>query len=29
LDKRAEWFRHDRFGLFIHFGLYSILGRGE
>jgi alpha-L-fucosidase len=29
LDKRAQWFRHDRFGLFIHFGLYSILGRGE
>ncbi|MBQ8882652.1 MAG: alpha-L-fucosidase, partial [Clostridia bacterium] len=21
--KRTEWFRHDRFGLFIHWGLYS------
>lgn len=23
------WFRHDRFGLFIHFGLYSMLARHE
>jgi alpha-L-fucosidase len=23
-DKRLEWFRHDKFGLFIHWGLYSI-----
>ncbi|HEY0863071.1 MAG TPA: alpha-L-fucosidase [Lacunisphaera sp.] len=22
--KRLEWFRHDKFGLFIHWGLYSI-----
>ncbi|MDD6799168.1 MAG: alpha-L-fucosidase [Firmicutes bacterium] len=27
--KRSEWFRHDRFGMFIHFGLYSIPARGE
>ena len=27
--KRSEWFRHDRFGLFIHWGLYSIPARGE
>lgn len=26
---RSEWFRHDRFGMFIHWGLYSIPGRGE
>lgn len=24
-----EWFREARFGLFMHYGLYSILGRGE
>ena len=24
-----EWFRQARFGLFIHYGLYSILGTGE
>jgi alpha-L-fucosidase len=24
-----EWFRQARFGLFIHYGLYSALGRGE
>lgn len=23
-EKRLEWFRHDKFGLFIHWGLYSI-----
>lgn len=23
-NKRAEWFMHDRFGLFIHWGLYCI-----
>ena len=27
--KRSEWFRHDRFGLFIHWGLYAIPSRGE
>lgn len=24
-----EWFRNARFGLFLHYGLYSLLGRGE
>ena len=27
--KRSEWFRNDRFGLFIHWGLYAIPARGE
>lgn len=27
--KRTEWFRHDRFGLFVHWGLYSLPCRGE
>lgn len=27
--KRSDWFRHDRFGMFIHWGLYSIPARGE
>jgi len=25
----VEWFRNARFGLFMHYGLYSLLGRGE
>ncbi len=29
LSERAKWFTNARFGLFIHWGLYSILGRGE
>ena len=24
-DQRLEWFEHDKFGLFIHFGPYSVL----
>lgn len=24
-----QWWRDAKFGMFIHFGLYSILGRGE
>ena len=28
-EKRVEWFRNARFGMFIHWGLYSIPGRGE
>ena len=31
-DARAqalEWFRKARFGLFMHYGVYSLLGRGE
>lgn len=27
--KRTEWFMHDRFGMFIHWGLYAIPARGE
>ncbi len=29
MGKRMEWFQEARFGLFIHYGLYSMLGRGE
>lgn len=29
LFPRSQWFRHDRFGMFIHWGLYAIPGRGE
>ncbi|MDD2970610.1 MAG: alpha-L-fucosidase [Lachnospiraceae bacterium] len=27
--KRTKWFMEDRFGMFIHWGLYAIPGRGE
>jgi len=27
--KRMEWFQHDRFGMFIHWGIYAIPARGE
>ncbi|HBQ63388.1 MAG TPA: alpha-L-fucosidase [Clostridiales bacterium] len=27
--QRTEWFLHDRFGMFIHWGLYAIPARGE
>ena len=27
--ERTEWFRESRFGMFIHWGLYAIPGRGE
>ncbi len=27
--ERTSWFRQARFGMFIHFGLYAIPGRGE
>lgn len=29
LRKRTEWFLRDRFGMFIHWGLYAIPARGE
>jgi alpha-L-fucosidase len=29
IEKRLEWFTSARFGMFIHWGLYSILSRGE
>lgn len=28
-NERMKWYLHDRFGLFLHFGLYSIPARGE
>lgn len=28
-EERMKWFNEARFGMFIHWGLYSILGRGE
>ena len=28
-EKRMEWFRSARYGLFIHYGLYAQIGRGE
>lgn len=27
--ERTEWFLRDRFGMFIHWGLYAIPARGE
>lgn len=29
MNERVKWFMEDRFGMFIHWGLYSIPGRGE
>ncbi|HIE43432.1 MAG TPA: alpha-L-fucosidase [Candidatus Omnitrophica bacterium] len=28
-DEKMKWFNEARFGMFVHWGLYSILGRGE
>ncbi|WP_051585792.1 alpha-L-fucosidase [Caldanaerobius polysaccharolyticus] len=28
-EERTMWFMHDRFGMFIHWGLYAIPARGE
>lgn len=28
-NRRMEWYLHDRFGMFIHWGLYAIPARGE
>jgi alpha-L-fucosidase len=28
-EERMQWFHKARFGLYIHYGLYSLLGRGE
>ena len=27
--ERRSWFTEARFGLFVHFGIYSLIGRGE
>jgi alpha-L-fucosidase len=29
VEAQTEWFRNARYGLFIHYGLYSLLERGE
>jgi len=29
MTTNGQWFREARYGLFIHYGLYSLLGRGE
>ncbi|MBV9669851.1 MAG: alpha-L-fucosidase, partial [Acidobacteriales bacterium] len=28
-DRRMRWWHEARFGMFVHFGLYSVLGRHE
>ena len=28
-NEHMQWFLHDRFGMFIHFGLYAVPARGE
>ena len=28
-QQNMQWWRNSKFGLFIHFGLYSVLGQGE
>ncbi len=28
-DQRTEWFRKDKFGMFIHWGAYAEIGRHE
>ena len=28
-EERMKWFVESRFGIYVHFGLYSLLGRGE
>ena len=28
-QNRVRWFKDARFGIYVHFGLYSLLGRGE
>ena len=27
-EERIKWFVHDRFGMFIHWGIYAIPARG-
>ncbi|MCL2351759.1 MAG: alpha-L-fucosidase [Firmicutes bacterium] len=29
MPKKTDWFEHDRFGMFIHWGIYAIPARGE
>ena len=28
-EERMKWFHEARLGVYIHFGLYALLGRGE
>jgi len=28
-SERMKWFREAKFGMFVHWGMYSVLGRGE
>lgn len=28
-DSRMDWWRRDRFGMFVHFGIFSVIGRHE
>ena len=28
-QEKVRWFKEARFGIYVHFGLYSVLGRGE
>lgn len=28
-EKSTDWFEKARYGLFVHFGLYSMLGRAN
>ena len=28
-EKRVRWFTEARFGMFIHWGIYAVPGRGE
>jgi len=28
-DAQMQWFRNAKFGMFLHWGLYALLGRGE
>jgi len=28
-DDKKQWFTHDRFGMFIHWGIYSLAARHE
>ena len=29
INEKMSWWRESRFGMFIHWGLYSILAKGE
>ncbi len=29
MTDRTKWFREARYGMFIHWGVYSVLGKGE